>query len=81
MLHSTPVDLANGMMQNSMTAHTNDPNAWAGIDGMAQQHVSSDDTWSNSSKGGPIVPTTLNVEDWFNFFGIHGDGAGLSNFA
>lgn len=25
---------------------------------------SPDDTWSNSSKGG-VVPTTLNVEDWF----------------
>jgi hypothetical protein len=27
--------------------------------------MSPDDTWSNSSRGnGPIVPTTLNVEDW-----------------
>lgn len=31
------------------------------------------DRWSNSSTGAPIVPTTLNVEDWFQFFGIHGD--------
>ena len=31
-----------------------------------QQGQGNEDTWSNSSKGGqgPIVPTTLNVEDW-----------------
>ncbi|KAF8445430.1 fungal-specific transcription factor domain-containing protein [Kalaharituber pfeilii] len=33
---------------------------------------SPEDTWSNSSRGG-IVPTMLNVEDWFNFFGLNGD--------
>lgn len=39
--------------------------------GLAGQSVwygdeqSPEDTWSNSSRGqGPIVPTTLNVEDW-----------------
>ncbi|RMZ87637.1 hypothetical protein DV736_g5145, partial [Chaetothyriales sp. CBS 134916] len=31
------------------------------------------DRWSNSSIGNaPIAPTTLNVEDWFQFFGING---------
>ena len=37
------------------------------------------DGWSTSSRGqAPIVPTALNVEDWFQFFGINGDigGAG-----
>ncbi|KAL1954427.1 hypothetical protein VTO42DRAFT_1197 [Malbranchea cinnamomea] len=34
---------------------------------------SQDDNWSNSSRsGGPVVPPTLNVEDWFQFFGING---------
>ena len=28
-------------------------------------HMSPEDTWSNSSRGGPAVPTTLNVEDWY----------------
>ena len=28
-------------------------------------HMSPEDTWSNSSRGGPSVPTTLNVEDWY----------------
>jgi len=27
----------------------------------------------SSLSQGPIVPTTLNVEDWFQFFGIQGD--------
>ncbi|KAI9844835.1 MAG: Transcriptional activator of fatty acid utilization [Sclerophora amabilis] len=39
---------------------------------------SPEDSWSNSSKG-PVVPTTLNVEDWFQFFGIHGDLSGMNS--
>ncbi|KMP06927.1 cutinase transcription factor 1 alpha [Coccidioides immitis H538.4] len=40
---------------------------------------SQDDNWSNSSRGqGPVVPPTLNVEDWFQFFGINGiDSLGI----
>lgn len=38
-----------------------------------------DDTWSSSSYSGPIVPTTLNVGDWFEFFGIpNGDLSALN---
>ncbi|KAI9795029.1 MAG: Transcriptional activator of fatty acid utilization [Peltula sp. TS41687] len=37
----------------------------------------SDDTMSNSSKGA-MVPTTLNVEDWLQFFGINGDLNGMN---
>jgi hypothetical protein len=33
---------------------------------MSASPGSPDDTWSNSSTGG-IVPTTLNVEDWYDF--------------
>ncbi|PGH15049.1 hypothetical protein AJ80_05674 [Polytolypa hystricis UAMH7299] len=33
---------------------------------------SQDDNWSTSSRGqGPTVPPALNVEDWFQFFGIN----------
>lgn len=39
------------------------PNHFEDI-GQGQQGSSPEDTWSNSSKGG-IVPTTLNVEDWY----------------
>lgn len=51
--------------------YQHDPNAWAHIN-MSNQHRP-DDQWSNSASsttGGPIVPTTLNVGDWFEFFGI-----------
>jgi hypothetical protein len=33
----------------------------------------SPDSWSTGSGQGQAVPTTLNVEDWFQFFGITGD--------
>jgi hypothetical protein len=39
--------------------------------GMEGMHDS--DGWSTSSIGNaPVAPTTLNVEDWFQFFGIQG---------
>ncbi|KAI9652219.1 MAG: Transcriptional activator of fatty acid utilization [Alyxoria varia] len=60
---------------------TQDPTGWGaqlGEFGEQQgQGIMSDDGWSNSSMSqGPIVPTTLNVEDWFQFFGINGDLSG-----
>jgi hypothetical protein len=43
------------------------------LNGQADVHMQGsspgDDTWSNSSKGG-IVPTTLNVEDWYVSFSL-----------
>lgn len=52
--------------------------AAAGVQGMQQQQTwpmqamgtgvetaNPDDNWSNSSRGAPPVPTTLNVEDWY----------------
>ena len=57
---------------------------WPGMDGglgrmEGQGHNQNEDSWSNSSVGGaPIVPTTLNVEDWFQFFGINGDIGSLN---
>jgi hypothetical protein len=49
---------------------------WAGLDaalaGNNMDSTSQDDNWSNSSRGNPTAPTTLNVEDWFQFFGING---------
>lgn len=65
------------------------PASWAQINALnasaqrqhqQQQHArqaagfASDDSWSNSSGGQvPPAPTTLNVEDWFQFFGINGE--------
>jgi hypothetical protein len=67
MMHGpgTPVSIQNGMLQSTMAQHSTDPNTWSQVE-MPQHPVGSDDTWSNSSKGhGPIVPATLNVEDWY----------------
>jgi hypothetical protein len=54
----------------SLPHHPSDPNAWAQINAMntsgGEAPPGNDETWSNSSKSnGPIVPTTLNVEDWY----------------
>lgn len=38
----------------------------------------SPDSWSTSSAQGQPAPTTLNVEDWFQFFGINGDASNLN---
>ncbi|PLB50608.1 fungal-specific transcription factor domain protein [Aspergillus steynii IBT 23096] len=44
----------------------------APISGAPIDAASQDDNWSSSSRSGPTAPTTLNVEDWFQFFGING---------
>lgn len=62
--------MSDGHSMASMS-YQHDPNAWAHINMQNQQRP--DDQWSNSAsstQGGPIVPTTLNVGDWFEFFGI-----------
>lgn len=68
-------------MQDSMNGQfdQNNPQAWAQQMEMMQQHQqqhsAQDDAWSNSSNGrpNPVVPMSLNVDDWFNFFGINGE--------
>lgn len=69
--------------QAHLPSYHQDPQAWAQMQAMQQQQRA-DDQWSNTSSTGPIVPTTLNVGDWFEFFGLpNGDihalsaGAGL----
>ncbi|GAB7345073.1 hypothetical protein MBLNU457_3479t2 [Dothideomycetes sp. NU457] len=84
--HSDAMQAANGLQAMQ---YSHDPAAWAQLQAMEQQQhrVGSgagdmgglqplpDDAWSNSSTGnGPIVPTTLNVGDWFDFFGIPNNG-------
>lgn len=77
------------MSSQNMTAQglgsldvTSQNQAWPqGMQGLVgtgvEMHES--DGWSNSSVGNaPIAPTTLNVEDWFQFFGINGDNGGIS---
>ncbi|OAL19013.1 hypothetical protein AYO22_10342 [Fonsecaea multimorphosa] len=58
------------------------PQVWPpGMQGMmgAGMELHDSDGWSTSSLGNaPVAPTTLNVEDWFQFFGINGEMAGMN---
>jgi hypothetical protein len=62
--------------------HMHEANAWSHLQlAAAQASNNNDDAMSvnsNMSQGASlgIVPTTLNVEDWFQFFGIPGEGMG-----
>jgi hypothetical protein len=62
-----PMQQQDGGMQqlNNMNYHQQDWSQLGLDDGQR-----ADDNWSTSSTSGPIVPTTLNVEDWFAFFGM-----------
>ena len=61
---------------------SNQPQVWPpGMQGMmgAGMEMHDSDGWSTSSIGNaPVAPTTLNVEDWFQFFGINGEMAGMT---
>ncbi|KAM0252379.1 hypothetical protein ACHAQJ_007711 [Trichoderma viride] len=60
-----------GLVQ--MSGFQGQPNVWQpGFDG-GLQDGHSPDSWGTSSAQGQPAPTTLNVEDWFQFFGINGD--------
>ncbi|CAI4219873.1 unnamed protein product [Parascedosporium putredinis] len=49
-----------------------------GFDTTMQEGMSPSDSWSTGSAQGQPIPTALNVEDWFQFFGINGDANNLN---
>ncbi|KAG8629726.1 hypothetical protein KVT40_001345 [Elsinoe batatas] len=59
---------------HAMAGRGDQRQAMASVVGDPSGSTGAEDTWSNSSTGGPIVPTTLNVGDWFEFFGIPNNG-------
>ncbi|KAB5535326.1 fungal-specific transcription factor domain-containing protein [Coniochaeta sp. 2T2.1] len=66
------------MLQPGLGAYHNQQggNVWQGGFGDTMPDVtghSPSDSWSTGSAGGQPVPSTLNVEDWFQFFGINGE--------
>lgn len=78
--------------QQGLPTYHQDPQAWnqlqAGLQAQQQQQqqgtlgTGDNDAWSTSSSTGPIVPTTLNVGDWFEFFGIpNGDPNSINGAA
>ncbi|KAL5119163.1 Transcriptional activator of fatty acid utilization [Pleosporales sp. CAS-2024a] len=68
----TPMGVQGGFDHNSQQAWSQQMDM---ISQSQQQQGGQDDTWSQSSGGrhAPIVPMSLNVDDWFNFFGINGE--------
>lgn len=58
---------ANMQQQQQQQQMYADPNSWQYQASMQQRP---DDQWSNTSGTSAIVPTALNVGDWFEFFGI-----------
>ncbi|KAJ8604954.1 hypothetical protein MRB53_041630 [Persea americana] len=58
----------------------NDPHGWAHVENLNAQKQRNEETISNSSMSqGPVAPATLNVEDWFQFFGINGLNSDMQN--
>ncbi|KAI5920229.1 Ctf1 transcription factor [Camillea tinctor] len=58
---------------------TQTSNIWPGdVNGAVPDGQSPSDSWSTGSGAGQPVPATLNVEDWFQFFGINGNDVSLS---
>ncbi|KAI1763763.1 fungal-specific transcription factor domain-containing protein [Hypoxylon sp. FL1150] len=76
---------ANNFLQPGLggfQTQTNNNSLWPGDDvntGMPDGQSPSD-SWSTGSAQGQPVPATLNVEDWFQFFGINGNEVNLSGF-
>ena len=76
-----PMFNAHEILQGNGLTYLEIPQSWPpGLSGMvgANMEMYDSDRWSNSSTGNaPIIPPTLNVEDWFQFFGIQGSEPGL----
>ncbi|KAG5953625.1 Cutinase transcription factor 1 alpha [Claviceps sorghi] len=69
---------AQGQVGNPTQGLNAPANLWqANFDGGIHDGQSPD-SWSTGSAQGQPVPTTLNVEDWFQFFGINGDASNLN---
>nr|XP_036575771.1 fungal specific transcription factor domain-containing protein [Colletotrichum truncatum]KAF6782395.1 fungal specific transcription factor domain-containing protein [Colletotrichum truncatum] len=66
--------------QGQASNSTLNSNLWtANFDGLMPDGHSPSDSWSTGSAQGQPVPNTLNVEDWFQFFGINnGDLASMN---
>ncbi|RXG48709.1 hypothetical protein VDGE_09033 [Verticillium dahliae] len=72
---------AQNMVHSNMTSFPQGPgNLWQpNFEGLVPDGQSPSDSWSTGSAQGQAVPNTLNVEDWFQFFGINnGDLASLN---
>ncbi|KAK4640597.1 Transcriptional activator of fatty acid utilization [Podospora pseudopauciseta] len=77
----------NGLLQPGMAGFPGNQgaNIWqTNFDSQMVDGNSPSDSWSTSSVQGQPLPSTMNVEDWFQFFGINGEaqhGLGFDNVA
>ncbi|KAL2157487.1 hypothetical protein VTH06DRAFT_6038 [Thermothelomyces fergusii] len=73
----------NAMLQQGMAGsyqgQQGGVNMWQGYDAPMVDGQSPSDSWSTSSAHGQPMPATLNVEDWFQFFGIQNDSVNPLN--
>ncbi|KAL2153349.1 hypothetical protein VTH82DRAFT_4504 [Thermothelomyces myriococcoides] len=67
-------------MAGSYQGQQGNVNMWQGYDAPMVDGQSPSDSWSTSSAHGQPMPATLNVEDWFQFFGIQNDPGNPINF-
>ncbi|KAL8401287.1 hypothetical protein RB596_008192 [Gaeumannomyces avenae] len=88
----TPMQPGSAFVQQSATTGGLPAGFWTQFDTPGQQQQQqqqppqpldgqSPDSWGSSSaqgSGGPAVPSTLNVEDWLQFFGISGGGEAIN---
>ncbi|KAK0714996.1 fungal-specific transcription factor domain-containing protein [Lasiosphaeris hirsuta] len=82
-LAASPLQGSSGLHQPGLAGFQGQQgnNIWGtGFDTAMMDGQSPSDSWSNSSAQGQPVPTNLNVEDWFQFFGMNADGANALNF-
>ncbi|KAK8868648.1 fungal-specific transcription factor domain-containing protein [Apiospora arundinis] len=66
-----------GMLQPNIAQYQGQPGQMWQHDGGLPDGHSPSDSWSTGSATGQAVPATLNVEDWFQFFGINGNDVNL----
>ncbi|OTB03319.1 hypothetical protein M426DRAFT_321889 [Hypoxylon sp. CI-4A] len=79
---STGLQQANNFLQPGLAGFQtqNNNTLWPGGDmnNTGMPDGQSPDSWSTGSAQGQAVPSTLNVEDWFQFFGINGNDMNLT---
>ncbi|KXJ85835.1 cutinase transcription factor 1 alpha [Microdochium bolleyi] len=69
-----------GSGHNGNGSNSNGASAWKNSGGdFPPDGQSPSDSWSTGSTSGQPAPSTLNVEDWFQFFGINGNDVSLAN--
>lgn len=81
LLHDRTLSQRNNLVQPPMAGFNTAQmgNLWqTGFDTAMQDGMSPSDSWSTGSAQGQPIPTALNVEDWFQFFGINGDANNLN---